>query len=188
MLYKVDVKSSVRTLLKAFALFPCLLASGLLLLAGLVPAHGQVVINEIMAANNNSVPNGADYPDLIEIYNTSASTVNIGLFGLTDDPTKPFKFSFPPNTLIGGNGYLIVWCDSSLSSPGFHTGFSLKQSGETVSLYNGSAGLLDTVTFSLQITDQTISRIPNGSGTWALSKPTPALANLAMPLGSPSAL
>src|SRR3954470_4294932 len=178
----------MRPLRRSFAFCQLLLVSGLLLLAGLAPAQAQVVLNEIMADNNKSVPNGADYPDWVEIYNPSTSTVNIGLFGLTDNGSTPFKFSFPPNTLIGPHGYLIVWCDSSLSSPGFHTGFSLKQSGETVSLYNGGAGLLDTIAFSLQITDETISRVPNGTGAWTLSKPTPALANVAMPLGSPLAL
>src|SRR5689334_23141050 len=113
----------MRPMLKILALRPLFLVFSLFCLASSLPIYGQVVLNEIMADNNKSVPNGADYPDWVEIRNNGASTVNIGGFGLTDSSATPFKFSFPANTLIGPGGYIIVWCDSNVGSPGLHTGF-----------------------------------------------------------------
>ena len=147
-------------------------------------ARAQVVLNEIMADNSVSVPNGADYPDWIELYNTSLSTVNIGGFMLSNPPSSTYVF--PANTLIGPNSYLIVWCDSSTNSPGIHTHFGLGKNGDAVFLYNNGVprGLVDSIAFGVQITDLSIGRIPNGVGAWTLNKPTPALANKAQPLGN----
>ncbi|MDB6033224.1 MAG: Spore coat protein CotH [Verrucomicrobiales bacterium] len=182
MLYLDFVKSSLNLLgrsLRTSATFGLLL--GFLALSC---ARAEVVLNEIMASNGSSVPNGVDFPDWVEIYNPGPTTANIGGYGLTDTVTNAFKYRFPSPTQIPAGKYLIIWCDNNTNSPGMHSGFSFKQSGETITLYNGSGLTVDSVQFGPQITDMTIGRIPNGSGPWTLTKPTPDLANAAAPLGN----
>ena len=154
-------------------------------------ARSEVVLNEIMANNVSTVANGSDYPDWIELYNTVASTVNIGGMSLTNIGSSSPKFVFPANTFLDPNGFLVVWCDSASPSPGFrfHTGFKLSSGGESVALYAADGFTrLDYLDFGLQLPDLTIGRVPNGTGTWVLNVPTPAQANEARGLGLHSSL
>src|SRR5207248_3948639 len=74
----------------------------------------------------------------------------------------------------------------STNGPGeIHTGFSFKASGEFVGFYAATGGLVDSVSFGVQITDLSVGRVPDGpAGVWTLNQPTPALPNVAKPLGS----
>src|SRR4026207_1160519 len=74
-------------------------------------ASAQVVINEVMASNATAVQNEGIFPDWVELFNTSASAVNISDWSLSDSMVTPRKFVFPSGTVIGGRSYLIVWCD-----------------------------------------------------------------------------
>jgi len=157
--------------------------TAVLLLAGSV--QGQVVINELMARNDSTLTNRAGfYSDWVELYNSGVVAINLGGYHLTDDHSNVFNpFYFPANTILGPFGRLVVWCDSS-SAPGeFHTGFSLNASGEYLGLY-APTGLVDSVTFGVQIADLSIGRIPDGpTGVWTLNEPTPGSTNIAKPLG-----
>src|SRR5687767_12353622 len=88
-------------------------------------AHGQVVLNEIMADNQGAVENGPDFPDYIELHNRSASVAAVGNMSVTDDPALPRKFVIPAGRTIPAGGYLVLWCDSNTNSAGLHTGFGL---------------------------------------------------------------
>ncbi len=161
----------------------------LLLSAGFTPA--QVVLNEIMANNQSAVANDGAYPDWVELRNTSGAPVNIADWSITDAVSQPRKFVFPANTVIPAGGYLVVWLDDATNSPGIHTRFTLNHQSDDVSLYNASFSgslLQDTIAFGLQVTDQTIGRVPDGTGAWALTQPTFELPNQAMPLGSDNLL
>src|ERR1041385_4578492 len=50
-------------------------------------------INEVIATNTK-IANGSTFPDLIELYNSGATTVDLGGKSLTDDPTLPRQFVF----------------------------------------------------------------------------------------------
>lgn len=186
MLYLEAVKSSLNLLSGAARTVVALVV--VLTLMACSSAYAQVVINEIMASNDKSVPNGAEYPDWVEIHNPSGGFVNIGGYWLSDNPTNAFKFRFPSPTQIPAGGYLIVWCDSSTNSPGLHSGFSFKQSGETLTLFDSGGIAIDTVQFGPQITDLTVGRVPSGGASWTLTKPSPGAANQAAPLGDASRL
>ena len=83
--------------------------------------HGQVVVNEILAANTRATPDIVDfedYPDWIELKNTTAGAVNLGGYFLSDDPAKPLKWPFPGTASIAANGYLRVWADGHDAIPG----------------------------------------------------------------------
>jgi len=60
----------------------------------------QIVINELMTLNTNSIQDeDGDFPDWIEIYNNDAQTINLNGFGLTDDRQQLNKWSFPDLSL-----------------------------------------------------------------------------------------
>jgi hypothetical protein len=158
--------------------------------AVLLPTTGQgkVVINEIMANNATFLPNDlGQYPDWVELYNASSAPVDISGYRLSDTVTNAQKFIFPANTRMGPFGYLVVWCDpTNTLSPGYHTGFSLKSSGETVALFaSDGVTLLDSITFGIQVADLSIGRYPDGTnGVWTLNRPTHGTANELKPLES----
>lgn len=149
-----------------------------------------LVINEVMADNQNAVANGSDHPDYVELYNPTGSPVNLANLSLTDNTNTPTKFRFPANTPpLGAGGYLVVWCDTNNAAPGLHTGFSFKNSGELAALYDTNGLVrLDLVAFGLQVPDLSIGRIPDGNGTWQLNRPTTNQPNQAVTLGSPLTL
>jgi hypothetical protein len=155
-------------------------------LAARLPA--QVVLNEILADNQATVSNGDSYPDYVELHNPSAQTLNVGGMSLTDDPAQPRKYVFSANTLLAPGGYLIVWCDTQGGAPGLHAGFALSSKGEVVALCGTDGVPVDSVAFGLQLPDLSLGRLPNGSGTWTLTVPTPGLPNVAQSLGPASAL
>src|SRR5437016_14431738 len=137
--------------------------------------------NQTVLANP---PDGAIFPDWIELYNGSQVTMDIGGYFLTDTPTNTTKFMFPAHTFMSPKAHLLVFCDpANTVAPGFHSGFRLKSSGEFVGLYAPDGfSQLDSITFGIQLPDLSIGRVPDG-GTWTLNQPTPRIANEAKPLG-----
>ena len=79
----------------------------------------NLVINEIVTSNTtiNQDEDGS-YQDWVELRNNSASAINLTGFGLTDDATLPYKWTFP-NVSIGAGQYLLIWCsDKNRTVPG----------------------------------------------------------------------
>ncbi|MCL4179237.1 MAG: lamin tail domain-containing protein [Verrucomicrobia bacterium] len=149
----------------------------------------QVVINEILAANQSTISNDGNFPDYVELINLSSQPVELSGLSLTDDPANPRAFVFPAGVSLAANARLLVWCDALSSSPGFHTGFALNANGEQVLLY-ASNGItrLDQVRFGPQITDLAIARVPDGTGAWVLAQPTPRNPNASVASGPPAGL
>ena len=164
---------------------------GLSLEATLPAGSGVVVLNEIAARNTGSVPHAGETPDWIELFNNGDQAVDLAGHTLTDDVLVPNKFVFPPGTEIAARGFLTVWCDGNTNAPGLHAGFGLNDEGQTVALFGpGATGLeaLDFVEYGLQVSDLTVGRIPDGTGAWQLSSPTPAAANESQQLAPPASL
>src|SRR5215475_2593348 len=82
-------------------------------------ASGQVVISEFMADNKNTLADeDGQYPDWIELYNPSLSSVNLSGWALTDDPTRQVRWILPA-TNITAKGFLIVFASGkNRSVPG----------------------------------------------------------------------
>jgi hypothetical protein len=58
-----------------------------------------LLINEVLPSNTTiNQDEAGDYDDWVEIYNYSASAVNLGSYFLTDDFTAPLSSSFPKST------------------------------------------------------------------------------------------
>ncbi|MFA4923609.1 MAG: lamin tail domain-containing protein, partial [Ignavibacteriaceae bacterium] len=76
-----------------------------------IPAYysQSVVINEVMSSNALTLADeDGDFPDWIELYNTSAQSVSLANLSLSDDPKNLTKWNFPNTTILPQN-FLIVY-------------------------------------------------------------------------------
>ncbi len=141
------------------------------------PAPG-VRINEVIAKNTESVPVGspATYPDAIELYNPSATaTVLVGLV-LTDGGTPPNTFTFPAGTPdLAPGAFRVIYADTDIAAG--HTGFGIKQSGDSVTLKSSTGVVIDTISFGAQLADYSIGR-RSTDAAWDLCVPTFGSANI----------
>src|SRR2546423_4178563 len=127
------MKSAFRFLLWMF---------GVLVLAR--TATAQVILSEFMADNKKTLADeDGKFPDWIEIYNTSAGTLNLNGWSLTDDPTRQARWFFPATTLTA-KGFMVVFASGTnravLGQP-LHADFSLKASGEYLALLKPDASV-----------------------------------------------
>jgi hypothetical protein len=140
-------------------------------------------INELMASNDsaNTDPNG-EYDDWIEIYNPSATAVDISGWYITDDPAQLTKYQFPigsTEAIVPANGWLLVWADNQPQQGDLHTNFSLSAAGEAV-VFTGPDGvsIVDQITFGPQPSDVSYGRIADGGSPWVeFAIPTPNASN-----------
>ncbi len=138
-----------------------------------VPAPGPVLINEVMALNVSALINGGTYPDWVELVNTSADSVNLGGWSISDDGYSG-KFIFPEGATLAPGGFLVVFCDTQTNAPGLHTGFALSGQGECVFLFDPQANRADAFSFGPQVSDLSVGRV---GGHWQLTVPTPGAGN-----------
>ncbi len=99
-----------------------------------LPFIAPVVINEILTHT--------DLPavDRIELFNPTATNVDIGGWFLTDDHSAPKKFRIPDGTIINAGNFVSFDETHFNTTPGSNTSFSLGSSGEEVYLFSGDAG------------------------------------------------
>lgn len=132
----------------------------------------NVVINEFMASNTTIPDPAGQFDDWIELYNNTATPINLGGMYLSDDPTSPMKWQFPSNTILGANSFLIVWADEDSNQAGLHANFALSANGEHIRLSASNGTVIDSITFGPQIANISMARIPNGTGTFVQTLPT----------------
>jgi hypothetical protein len=144
----------------------------------LSPVSG-IVINEFMASNTAVMADeSGQYDDWIELYNTNNFPVNLSGFFLSDNAAIPGKWEIPQGTEIPGGGYLIFWADENQPQGPNHTNFKLSASGgEFLSLTDTHKDIVDSVSFGVQTSDLSYSRIPNGTGPFIIKEPTFAANN-----------
>ena len=150
----------------------------------LASPQAPIIINERMSDNATVLLDGSDnsYDDWLELYNTSASAVNLGGYFLTDDLSDTNKFAIPGGTIIPGKGFLIVWADEDTqdNGPGMdsHANFRLSRNGEEIGLYAPDGLRLDAVVFGPQAQDTSEGVWPDGAtAIYAMSPPTPGAVN-----------
>ncbi|RIK80290.1 MAG: hypothetical protein DCC68_11305 [Planctomycetota bacterium] len=149
----------------------------------------SILITEVLASNVSAFNHEGTFPDAIELRNVGPSTVDLAGMMLSDDPAEPFKFVFPPNTLLASGARLVVFANDPDLTSGLHTGFNLSADGETLSLYHTFAnggGVADSVTFGIQLPNLSVGR--DADGNWRLNAPTLGAANVAVTTGDPALL
>ncbi len=133
---------------------------------------GDLVINEFMASNQNTVADqDGEYDDWLELYNNSSSPVNLSGYYLSDDQLQRYKWMLPDTTIEAGD-YLIIWADNDTTQNGLHASFKLSASGESIVLSDNLGNTLDEVLFTQQQSDMTTGRYPNGTGSFIEMPPT----------------
>lgn len=150
------------------------------------PAVIDVIINEFLADNLNSLPDpNGEHDDWVELFNPTSSPVLLTGRYMTDNPTNFTKWRFTqPSLSLNPGEFLVVWCDDNLTQPGVHTNFKLSKSGEYIALVDtNGVSILDSISFGLQRTDTSYARFPNGSTTWSFMNPTPGTTNLLTSVG-----
>lgn len=126
-----------------------------------------------------------EFLDWIELKNTSATTVDLTGWMLTDSAATPAKWLFPGGTSIAAGGYLVVACsgrNTTAVSPGgmLHTNFSLNSKGEYIALRDAN-GVLQSVLSPVPDQDPFHTwGLDAGSGQYRyLDVATPGAANVA---------
>lgn len=109
-------------------------------------------INEVLVVNqDNFVDDYGQRHPWIEIYNSSAGTVNIGGCFLTNDLNQPRMYPIPKGdvlTKIPPRQHVLFWADGQPSHGTFHLSFLLDQTGPNFLALFDSDGttLIDSVT------------------------------------------
>lgn len=143
-------------------------------------SNAQVVISEILASNKSSMQDQyGENVDWIELHNTTAYTINLLNWSITDDSTQPTKWRFP-SVSLAPNAYMIIFAsDKNIKETTnyLHTNFKLSASGEYLALYNNLGVLVSGIlpSFPQQYEDVSYGLI-DGEYKY-ISKPTPLGSN-----------
>lgn len=90
-----------------------------------------IVVNEILA-------NSGDAGDWIELHNRTTNPIDISGWFLSDDGSALQKYQFQENTIIPGNGYLLLTEEDHFGPDSLDAGkiteFALSATGETIHL------------------------------------------------------
>jgi len=148
------------------------------------PARSQVVINEYSVSNLDSYPdNYGEYPDWLELYNTSDVSVDLKDYYLSDDTTKPTKWRFTSSTTIAAHGFKKIWVSGrdEISLSGIHTNFKLtqtKEETESVVLSAPSGQIIEHHLLEITREGHSRGRTANGGPNWGVfTSPTPGASN-----------
>jgi hypothetical protein len=151
----------------------------LLLILAELSFSQSVVINEIVASNNNLIQDDfGDQSDWIELYNSTEDSISLFSWYLSDNANNPLKWAFPDTTLEA-HSFILIFCSGRDTLSGFlHSNFKLKASGETVFLSDSSGNLVDVY---LQITlynNVSFGRVTDGGSEFAyFYKTSPGSSN-----------
>lgn len=146
-----------------------------------------VVLNEIMSGNATTWPDeGGDYSDWFEIYNPTPLYIDLAGAYVTDDRERAGKWMIPygrsEETTLPPGGYLIFFADGEPGRGPRHVDFKLSKDGEYLGLFladdRDGYVVVDETTTPPLLDDQSLGRLPNGTGPWEiLARPSPTEAN-----------
>ena len=97
----------------------------------------SLVINEFLADNTGGLEDeDRDSPDWIELYNGTATAVNLAGYHLSDNPANLTKWTFPAVTMGAGQFLVVFASNKDRRVPGqpLHTNFGLDAGGEDLTL------------------------------------------------------
>jgi gliding motility-associated-like protein len=145
-------------------------------------AQGQIVINEYSCSNITGPTDAyGQNEDWIELYNTSASPVNLTGYYLSDKATNLQKWPIPSGT-VPANGFTMVYCSgrSTVNGTQLHPNFKLTQTdGEWIILTNPTGTVMDSIKIvHMTKNNHSVGRSTNGAADWKLFlAPTPNANN-----------
>jgi len=143
--------------------------------------QASVVLNEIMAHTDFSDPQYPqhDSDDWIELYNTTAESINLNHWYLSDDIGELKKWAIPAIE-IAGHSFISFDEVTGFHNP-VNSGFGLNKAGEQVILSylpgTSEDRVVDSVRFKGQLIDASLGRYPDGETFWLQMTPSRDLAN-----------
>ncbi|MEL6863108.1 MAG: CotH kinase family protein [Bacteroidota bacterium] len=152
----------------------------ILLLFWIVPAFGQLYINEACSQNKTILLDEfGESSDWLELYNAGSSAINLQGYHLSDDQNDPDRWTFPAVEIPAG-GYLLVFAsdrnDTALQNP--HTNFKLSKEGERLQLTDPEGQMVHWLVVPQLEEDLSYGLQPDGSATLRyFSDPTPGSSN-----------
>jgi hypothetical protein len=164
------------------------------LLAGLTrgeAASGAIVLNEVLADNVSYTNSAGAKTDWVELYNRSSGSVDLAGMSLSDDSQNPRLYVFPAGSIVPAGGFFVVEFNGDATPSALNTGVGLSAAGDAVTLYErpeNGGGIVDSITFGPQAGDYSLGRVPDGTGVWALSRPSYGASNTLAALGAASSL
>lgn len=130
-----------------------------------------------MTSNKGTVPDETgDFPDWIEVHNTTSQTIDIGGFGLSDDVLAAAKWTFPSGTSLGPDDYLVVFCSGEPERGRLHTPFRLSAS-DVLSLSTESGTVIEQIQLRAVAAGMTLAK--DASGNFVEMAPSPGQPNTA---------
>lgn len=136
-----------------------------------------VRITEFSSADTGYVSRYALQCDWVELYNTSAETVDISGYTLSDNVGND-KFTFPTGTLIPAGEYLVVWCSDTLQAADLAP-FGLSQMGEDTLVLKDAGGMIVELIGAVSMSEN-CSLALDADGVWAeTAQPSPGFDNTA---------
>jgi hypothetical protein len=156
-------------------LWRAVVLAGLVALLAIAPAAAAepsgVVLNEVNCTGT----------DWVEVLNRSDVAVSLANWLLTDDavdrvpPRDSHRMRFGADAVLAPGARLVVTKDVDFP-------FGLSCGDDTLRLADATDTLVDSTTLPVLASgDMTLGRIPDGSGGWTVTLPTPGAANAVAP-------
>lgn len=145
-------------------------------------SFSQIVINEYSCSNRNGITDFyGEREDWIELYNTSATAIDLTGFYLSDKSNNLTKWQIPSGN-IAANNRLVVQCSGRDEVQGteLHPNFRLTQTkNEWIILSDPSGVVMDSINIvHMTKPDHSVGRETDGAANWRLfTTPTPNAAN-----------
>ncbi|MHC4999045.1 MAG: lamin tail domain-containing protein, partial [Planctomycetota bacterium] len=150
----------------------------------LLQPPATLVINEFMASNDTTIPDGfGEYDDWIEIYNYGPDPIVMDGMHLADAGNPCI---LPSGVTINAGQYLLFWADNQDTQGPLHTNFGLSAGGDEITLYDtDGVSIIDSITYRAdQEADISHGRFPDNTPNWYnMADPTPGAANTAGMVG-----
>ena len=128
----------------------------------------SLIVNEWLAANSIVTdPADGHFDDWFELYNTSADTISLEGYSLTDNLAFPRESVIPAGFDLAPHGFLLVWADQDLkqnsTNGALHVNFKLRQAGDTIALFAPDGRVVDAVQYGTQTNNLSQGRYPDGA-------------------------
>ena len=154
-----------------------LVSTLIILLAYTIQVNAQIVINEYSAANYDTHPDNYTaatdkYNDWVELYNPTATPIDISGWYLTDKPANPTKWEIPSSFVIPANGFAVIYCSGRDEITGVyaHSNFKITQTkgNEVIMLSNQFVVFQDSVLVLPNQISHTRGRETDGASNWSV--------------------
>lgn len=145
--------------------------------ASLVSETTGLSINEVCPKNYSVVRDAdGDYSGWAEVINTTDKTLNLALFGLSDNSGERLKWTFPEKELAPGELQLVFLSGKNRSEGELHASFKFGNQDTALYINDRSGKLVDSVTLPAGLAPDS-SYGKSGDAWQVFGEPTPGFAN-----------